>query len=46
MHLFFPHTEEGASVSDGRFAEWQRVKGILYKGANSNVETEWARGNT
>ena len=44
MYLFFPHTEEGTSVSDGRLAEWRRVKGILYKGANSNVETEWARG--
>ena len=34
-YLFFPHTEEGAFVSDGRLAERRRVKGILNKGAAS-----------
>ena len=37
MCWFFPHTEEGAFVSDGRLAERRRVKGILNKGADSNI---------
>ena len=49
MYLFFPHTEEGASVSGGRLAEWRRVKGILNKGAASRFtlpplfRTDWIR---
>ena len=39
MYLFFPHTEEGTSVSGGRLAEWRRVKGILNKGADSNISS-------
>ena len=49
MYLFFPHTEEGAFVSDGRLAERRRVKGILNKGAASSFHlpplfrTDWIR---